>query len=93
MQTLLNVLATIYPTVSPQNVLLLSLELDLSMEFPAVWLISSTLLFVWTQKISKKQSSIVEVRAMLKAGVNMLRKGRKFQNEAVLIDSFMINFF
>ena len=39
-----------------------------------------------------KESSIVEVRAMLEARINMLRKGRKFQNEAVLIDSLMINF-
>ena len=91
-QVLLRTLRTLQPNISPQQILLLSLNLEPTMELPVVWLVSSTLLYVWTQKTTKKQCSLVEVRATLEARVNMLRRGKKYQNSASLIDNMIQNF-
>ena len=88
-QTLLRCLASLQPNISPQQILLLAMESEPAMEFPVVWLVSSTLLYVWTQKTNKKQCSLVEVRSVLEARVNMLRRGKKFMNAATLLDNLL----
>ena len=75
--TLLRSLRTLQPNITTQQIMLLSLDIEPAMEFPAVWLVSSTLLYVWLQKSAKKQCSLVKVRSNLEARVNMLRWGRK----------------
>ena len=91
-RTLLRTLTSIQPNISPQHVLLLSLELEPSMELPVVWLISSTLNYVWNQHTSKKQCCLVEVRSVLEARVNLLRRGKKYKNAATLIENLIENF-
>ena len=81
------------PNISPQQTLLLDLVVDPSVEFPVVWLISTTLMFIWTVRISKKNCRMFEVRADLEARVNFLRRGKKFQNEAVLLKTMIESFF
>ena len=80
------------PEATPQKILLLSIGVDPDHELPVVWLISSTLLYVWAQKISKKQSTLIETRAVLEARINLLRKGKKFQNASTMIDELVQNF-
>ena len=91
--TLLRTLRTLQPNITTQQIMLLSLDIEPAMEFPAVWLVSSTLLYVWLQKSAKKQCRLVEVRSNLEARVNMLRRGRKNQNAATILDELMLNFY
>ena len=91
-QSLLRSVQSVMPDATPQKILLLSLGVEPAYELPVVWLVSSTLLYVWAQKISKKQCTLVETRAVLEARVNLLRKGKKFQNVSTFIDELFINF-
>ena len=58
-----------------------------------VWLISTTLMFLWSVRISKKNCRMFEVRADLEARINFLRRGKRFQNEAVILTTMIENFF
>ena len=91
-QTLLRSLTSVQQNISPNKILLLSLELEPAMEFPVVWLVASTLLYVWNQRSTKKQCCVVEVRAVLEARINMLRRGKNLQNEATSIENLIENF-
>ena len=86
-------LNSIQPNISPQQILLLSLKLEPSQEFPAVWLISSTLMLTWTQRTNKKQCNLFEIRSALEARISLLRKGKKFQSAATLLETLVKNFF
>ena len=92
-QALLRTVTSVMPSATPQKILLLSLEIEPDLELPVVWIVSSTLLYVWSQKTSKKQCTLVETRAVLEARVNMLRRGKKLQEASTLIDRFVTNFF
>ena len=91
-QALLRSVRTRQPNISPQQIILLALELEPTMELPVVWLISSTLLSVWNQKILKKRTNMLEVRSTLEARVNMLRRGKKYKNEVIQINNLVENF-
>ena len=91
-QALLRSVRTRQPNISPQQIILLALELEPTMELPVVWLISSILLSVWNQKIVKKHSNMLEVRSTLEARVNMLRRGKKYKNEVIQINNLVENF-
>ena len=91
-QALLQVVRSVCPDASSQDILFLSLDLDKSNQFTMIWFISSTLAHVWSQRSAKKRSSLVETRAVLEARVNILRKSRLFLTEATTIEEYMINF-
>ena len=91
-QALLQVVRSVCPDASSQDILFLSLDLDKSNQFTMIWFISSTLANVWSQRSAKKRSSLVETRAVLEACVNILRKSRLFLTEATTIEEYMINF-
>jgi hypothetical protein len=86
--TLLRTLKTLQP-----NITMLSLDIEPAMEFPAVWLVSSILLYVWLQNSAKKQCRLVEVRSNLETRINMLRRGRNNQNAATILDESMLKFY
>ena len=90
--TLLRSLRTLQPNITSQQILLLSLDIEPTMEFAAVWLVSSTLMYVWLQKSAKKNCSLLEIRSILEARVNMLRRGKKQQNSATISDDLIPNF-
>ena len=62
-----------------------------SVEMPLVWLVSATLMVVWTARLIRKICPVFDVRADLEARVNLLRKGRKFQNCAAIIEDLILN--
>ena len=92
-QALLRTVTSVMPSATPQKILLLSLDIEPDLELPVVWIVSSTLLYVWSHKKSKKQCTLVETRAVLEARVNMLRRGEKLQEASTLIDRLVTNFF
>ena len=89
---LLRTMRTLQPNITSQQILLLSLDIEPTMEFAAVWLVSSTLMYVWLQKSAKKNCSLLEIRSTLEARVNMLRRGKKQQNSATILDDLIPNF-
>ena len=86
-------LNSLQPDISHQQIVTLALKLEPSQEFPAVWLISTTLMFIWNQRTNKKQCNLYEARSVLEARISLLRKGKKFQNAATILEALIKNFF
>ena len=77
---LLNQLVHVSPNICPHQLVLLSLaDLQEEHELPVTWLISQTLSYIWTQRIIQKKPTLFQTRALLEAGVSIMRKSRFYE--------------
>ena len=63
----------------PQQVVQLDLDVEENMKLPLVYIIASVLSQVWDFRKQKKPCKLQSIRAVLEAGVNILRKSRHFK--------------
>ena len=75
-------LSSLAPRISALQILTLSLDVDLTDEFPCVWLISHTLFFIWSSRVEKKLIRLFQIRADLEARASLLRETRVEENTA-----------
>ena len=78
-QFLLTLLHHVLPTLLPHQVTLLDLEVDQKKQLPLVYIIASVLSQVWDCRKEKKPYQIFRIRAVLEAGVNIMRKSRHWE--------------
>ena len=74
---LLGQLSHVSPNISPNQLVLLSLD-DLEEEYklPVTWFIIQTLRYIWNQRSSQKKPTLFQTRAILEAGITTMRKYR-----------------
>ena len=75
-QWLLQLLQKQVPNLTPQQVILLDLNLEEKFQLPFVWLIANTLSIIWNSRVEKKSVSLITTRAVLEANIMLLRKTR-----------------
>ena len=75
-QFLLDKLHHVLPNLLPSQVVLLDLDVDKDKQLPLVYLIATVLSQVWECRKDKKPCHLQSIRAVLEAGVNILRKSR-----------------
>ena len=89
-QFLLDILQQVLPHLHPQQVVQLDLDIEENMKLPLVYLIASVLSQVWDFRKQKKPCHLQSIRAVLEAGVNILRNSRHFK-AAEKISSILVN--
>ena len=87
---LLEKLQQVLPRLHPQQVVQLDLDVEENMKLPLVYIIASVLSQVWDFRKQKKPCKLQSIRAVLEAGVNILRKSRHFK-AAENISSILVN--
>ena len=77
------------PDLSPQQLVVLDFgDLQESLELPVVWLVSQVLANTWKSRKEKKAPRLYKTRAMLEAGITIMRKTR-FKNSCTLLETFL----
>ena len=89
-QFLLDKLQQVLPQLHHQQVVQLHLDVEGNMKLPLVYLIASVLSQVWDFRKQKKSCHLQSIRAVLEAGVNILRKSRHVK-AAEKISSILVN--
>ena len=74
--------------VNPLGLTKLDFNIDGAVEFPLVWILSNSLLFLWNMRQKAKISSVFLTRASLEKKIAILRKTR-FSNELVIIEEIL----
>ena len=84
-QLLLTLLYSYTPSVTPERVLTLDLDIESHMELPLLWIIASVLSSIWAQR-QEGRVCPAKTRAQLEAKCRLLRegKGASFQNAFTL---------
>ena len=72
------------PRLTSSQALLLALDVDASLEFPVVWVISNFLSNIWNFRSEKKQVRLYKIRADLESRASLLRETR-YLNEGQII--------
>ena len=86
---LLNYIQNLVPAMKDQGLLHLEITgLSSNMEFPAVFLTSSILMYIWNQRMSKVRISLFDIRTSLEAKCILLRKTR-FENHATGLETLL----
>ena len=79
------------PNISPQQLVLLHLGvLQEDQELPLVWLITQVLRNNWTQRLLKKKPQLFQTRAVLEAGIAIMRKTR-FSDSCTMIETILVS--
>ena len=93
-ERLLACIASYCPGITPQDIVLLNIEVSESLELPLVWLMSSCMCIIWEQRVLGKIARLEVCRAELLAKLMLLRdtKWRHYtlHNSVVLLED-MIN--
>ena len=75
-QFLLRILQDHQPSLLPQQVVLLDLDVQGELQLPLVFLTSSILSQVWSCRMEKRPCHLATIRAALEASVNIMRRSR-----------------
>ena len=78
-QQLLACLKDYDPSLTPQKVLTLHLEVNIHLQLPIIWTIATFLLAIWSARINKRKVSLPAVRSEVEAACRILRES-KFTN-------------
>ena len=93
-ERLLACIASYCPGITPQDIVLLNIEVSESLDLPLVWLMSSCMCIIWEQRVLGKIARLEVCRAELLAKLMLLRdtKWRHYtlHNSVVLLED-MIN--
>ena len=77
------------PALSPQQLVLLDFgNLEEGLELPVVWLVAQVLSNIWKSRKEKKKPQLYQTRAVLEAGIVIMRKTR-FQNSCTLLETML----
>ena len=77
------------PTITPKKLILLDFgPLPSSHHLPLVWLTAQVLGIVWTSRLEKKTPTLMNTRAMLEAGISIMRKTR-FHKSCKIIETLV----
>ena len=90
---LINCIRAYNSNITHQQILLLSLEVEPTMELPLVWIISATLMQLWQSRLTKKRCQVIVVRADLEARVNLIRRNSRFKHEAENMTNLIASYF
>ena len=71
--------------LTPQQVILLDVNLDDKFKLPFMWLIANVLGIIWNSRVEKKTTSLITTTAVLEANIMLLRKTR-FQGAATTLN-------
>ena len=86
---LLDKLRVHIPALSPQQLVLLDFgQLQEDLELPITWLVAQVLGEIWKLRKDKKAPRLFQTRAMLEAGITIMRKTR-YQNCCTLLETFL----
>ena len=86
---LLDKLRVHIPALSPQQLVLLDFgQLQEDLELPITWLVAQVLGEIWKLRKDKKTPRLFQTRAMLEAGITIMRKTR-YQNCCTLLKTFL----
>ena len=69
-------LSSLIARVTDKKILLLDIDIEPEDEFPAVWLISHFLHYIWSSRVEKRKVKLYAVRADLEARASLLRETR-----------------
>ena len=87
---LLACLASQVDNLTPQDIIHLNIHTPESWELPAVWLVSTCLMFVWEERLAGRRARLDNCRAELLARIALLRstkwKHYSLHNSALLLD-------
>ena len=72
------------PAATPQKLLRLEFQCNADDEMPLVWVLSHTLLYMWSTRLGGKIVNRVLTRAVLESKISILRETR-FSNEHEII--------
>ena len=73
---LTHVLSKYVLAITPQQVILLDLNIEDKLCLPIVWLIAQTLSIIWNFRVEKKTCTLFSTRALLEANIMLPRKTR-----------------
>ena len=73
---LLSILGRVIHGVTPEQLILLNLNVERDLQLPLAWLISETLNIVWNNRTVKKACNLFLTRVTLEANIMLLRKTR-----------------
>ena len=94
-EPLLKVVKTVLPDSTIPQIVTLQITLEESMEFPVIWLISTTLMLVWNARKAGKDLSFISFKAEVQAELEILKstQWRHFalHNSALLLDQLLEN--
>ena len=77
------------PTITPKKLILLDFgPLPSSHHLPLVWLTAQVLGNIWTSRSEKKTPTLMNTRAMLEAGISIMRKTR-FHKSCKIIETLV----
>ena len=80
-----------FPALSPYQLVVLDFgDLQEDLELPIIWLVAQVLGYIWKLRKEKKAPRLYQTRAMLEAGIVLMRKTR-FQNSCTLLETFLSN--
>ena len=78
---LLQIIHSHIPNITPKKLILLDFgPLPSSHHLPLVWLTAQVLGNIWTLRSEKKTPTLLNTRAMLEAGISIMRKTRFHKN-------------
>ena len=84
-QKLLACLKEYDPSLTPEKVLTLHLEVDIHFQMPIIWIIATFLLSLWSARSDKKRISLSSVRSEVMAACRIL-EGSKFINAGHVVN-------
>ena len=92
---LLQCLASYTPRITPEDIVLLNFPSSESQDLPFAWIISTSLNFIWGERVLGKQARLDVYRAEMVGKLNMLKSTKwkhysLLHNSAVLLEE-MIN--
>ena len=91
-QKLLACLKDYDPALTPQKILTLHIEVNIHLQLPIVWTISTFLLSLWSARIDKRKVSLPAVRSEVEAACRILKES-KFTNAGQVTDQLVSTLF
>jgi hypothetical protein len=77
------------PALSPHQLVLLDFgDIHENLELPIIWMVAQVLGKIWKLRKEKKAPRLYQTRAMLEAGIVIMRK-TQFQNSCTVLESFL----
>ena len=86
---LLSGIQSLAPGLQPEEALRLELEVDENTELPLVFALAVAWSTIWDLRQKKTRPQTYLVRAQLEARVTLLREGRRYRNEAGVVDAII----
>ena len=91
---LLHCLASYFPRITPEEIVLLNFPSSESLDLPFAWIISTSLSYIWKERVLGRQAKLDVCKAEMMGKLNLLKSTKwkhfSLHNSAVLLEE-MIN--